>query len=97
VTATKLPDGGSLVILDNPVDYAGPRPSRPASDPLRLGADRLRGDRYDHEVDTTSNRYVRLQVLDKSGAVVGESNPLWILREPPAHGIPEARRLSPRR
>ncbi|MBA3622577.1 MAG: hypothetical protein H0W51_09725 [Euzebyales bacterium] len=42
-------------------------------------------------VDTSSSSFVRTQVLDATGEVVGLSNPVWLLREPPAAGIPQAR------
>jgi hypothetical protein len=43
---------------------------------------------------TVSNHaasFVRTQVLDSAGAVIALSNPVWLLREAPAGGIPPAR------
>jgi hypothetical protein len=43
-------------------------------------------------IDTTKSRFVRTQVLDSSGAVIGLSNPVWLLRSTPPGGIPAPRR-----
>lgn len=92
LVATDVPAGGSLVILESPVDYAGPSPSVTTR---RVPGDRLQSGRHAHVVEPGTGRYLRLQVLDEAGAIIGESNPLWMLREPPARGIPDARRLGP--
>jgi hypothetical protein len=34
---------------------------------------------------------VRVQVRTSAGVIVGTSNPIWLLRQPPAAGIPPAR------
>lgn len=61
----------------------------------RVPGDRLQSGRYAHVVEPGTGRYLRLQALDEAGEIIGESNPLWMLREPPARGIPDARRLGP--
>jgi hypothetical protein len=96
ITATEIPAGGTLEILESPVDYAGPEDAGPAARSHPVPASRLLGDPYMYLVELGKGAYVRLQVRDRSGDVVGESNPLWLLREPPAHGIPDARQLEHR-
>lgn len=46
---------------------------------------------YGYVVGAAGSSFVRLQVRDGSGAIVCESNPLWILRESPRRAVPAAR------
>lgn len=39
----------------------------------------------------TISSFTRVEVIDGAGAIVGLSNPVWPLREPPPYGIPAAR------
>ncbi len=94
VIAAGMPSGGSVQVLRGGVDYAGsgnpvPNLSRIAS---YLSSDLASGS-VDLAVDTTTSCFVRLSVLDSSGAVVAVSNPVWMLREIPASGIPTARQF----
>jgi hypothetical protein len=41
--------------------------------------------------DTSTDSFVRSQVLDSAGVVVGLSNPAWLLRGRPPGGIPAPR------
>jgi len=92
VTATDLPAGGSLQVVQGRVDYAGPLFPVPATRVIATYADTaLGGGAAVLAVDTSSSSFVRTQVLDATGEVVGLSNPVWLLREPPAAGIPQAR------
>jgi hypothetical protein len=44
-------------------------------------------------VDAGEESFVRLQVVDRNGAVVAFGQPTWLLRREPPHGIPKARRV----
>ncbi len=91
-TATGIPAGGSLQILQGTVDYPGTADLRantkiigtyPAADLASGGVTQ--------PVDTSISRFVRTQVLSSSGAVIGLSNPVWLLRTAPPGGIPARR------
>lgn len=92
LTATVLPTGGSLQLVRGAVDYAGTAHPQPTATVVASysSAD-LAGDQATALVDTTASSFVRTQVLDRSGAVVALSNPVWLLREPPPRGIPPQR------
>jgi hypothetical protein len=92
LTATSVPAGGSVQLLQGIVDYAGTRAlaantrviaSYPARD-LASGS-------VTTKVDNSRGSFIRSQVLNSSGAIVGLSNPAWLLRNPPPGGIPAAR------
>ena len=92
VFATGMPNGGKLTVLRGVVDYAGassavPNTTTVASYPssaLVAGSVTL-------AVDTTTACFVRAAVTDASGAVVGLSNPVWLLDQAPPSGIPAPR------
>jgi hypothetical protein len=92
VFATGVPANGKLTVLRGVVDYAGAAAAAPntttiasyPSSALAVGSVSLR-------VDTTTSCFVRAAVTDATGAVVGLSNPVWLLTEAPAAGIPAAR------
>jgi hypothetical protein len=92
VTATKVPSGGTVQVLQGDVDYAGTKglsantkviASYPAEQ-LAKGAANLK-------VDNSTSSFVRTLVLEHSGEVVGASNPVWLLRSAPPGGIPAPR------
>jgi hypothetical protein len=87
-----LPDGAAVEVVRGPVDYAGPNTPDPGTEVVgRLGARDLSA-RSEVTVDTADECFVRLQVVDGSGAVVAFGQPTWALKAEPATGIPEARR-----
>ena len=91
-TATSIPVGGSLQILQGAVDYAGA--ANLTANTKVIGtytASQLPGGSITLPVDTTKSSFVRTQVRNASGAVVGLSNPIWLLRTAPPRGIPAAR------
>jgi hypothetical protein len=92
-TATGLPPGGTLQILRGTVDCPGTA-SLTANTRVIASytAGQLAGGSVARRVDTTTDTFVRTQVLDGSGTVVGLSNPVWLLRSAPAGGIPAPRR-----
>jgi hypothetical protein len=92
ITATHMPTGGSLQVIQGVVDYAdtaAPTPNTtviatvPASD-LTTGTLKL-------AVDTRRQSFLRTQVRNSAGTVVALSNPVWLLRNPPPGGIPAPR------
>ncbi len=87
----RLPANGSAEVLTGPVDTGS------AVDPgttvlRRLTAATLPGGTATFPVDTAVSRFLRVQVRDGTGRLVGTSNPVWLLREEPPDGIPAARR-----
>jgi hypothetical protein len=91
-SATGIPAGGSLQILQGAVDYAGTAGLQANTVVIgRYKAAELAGGSVTQQVDTSADSFVRSQVLDASGAVAGLSNPLWLLRSAPPGGIPPPR------
>lgn len=86
VTATDCPTGGTVEVVQGVVDYAGTAAPTPQTQVVASG-----GTGGPLPVDTSQSSFVRCQVRDSAGAVVGLSNPVWLLREPPPAGIPAAR------
>ena len=94
VSATGVPSGGSLEIVQGAVDFAGtPDPVPSARVVQTLPATAFADGALDIRVDTGESCFVRSQVRDSSGAVIALSNPVWLLREglPGGREIPAAR------
>ncbi len=90
--ATGVPTGGSLQILQGTVDYAGTAGLQANTKVIgTYTAAELAGGSVTRWIDTTNGRFVRTRVLNSSGAVVGLSNPVWLLRSAPPGGIPRPR------
>jgi hypothetical protein len=88
-SATTIPASGSLQILQGVVDYAGT--AAPSANTKVIGtypASALGSGSVKQSIDTTKDTFVRTQVLNASGTVVGLSNPVWLLRAAPPGGIP---------
>jgi hypothetical protein len=99
VTATGIPAGGSLAVLQGAVDYAGSSPSGLTSNaqPIsRYTAAQLssHGGSETMTVDTTAESYLRTIVHDAKGRIIGASNPVWLLHNAPANGIPAPRQAA---
>ncbi len=91
-SATRIPSGGSLQVLQGTVDYAGTAALTPNTQVIAVYApEQLLSGSVTTSVNTSKSRFVRTQVLDAAGAVVGASNPVWLLRSPPPGGIPPSR------
>jgi hypothetical protein len=56
-----------------------------------MPAEELETGSADLSLDTSRSSFVRMEVRDASGATVALSNPVWLLRDQPPGGIPEAR------
>ncbi len=91
VDVTGLPAGGGVQVLRGAVDYAGTASPVPNTSVVRtLGATDLAGSAT-VSIDTATDCFVRLQVVDSSGAVVGFGQPAWALRTQPTGGVPADR------
>jgi hypothetical protein len=87
VAVSGLPTGAGVQVLRGDVDYAGTASPTPNTTVLRtLGANET-----SLTVDTGDDCFVRLQVVNSSGAVIGFGQPTWALHSPPATGVPAAR------
>ena len=90
MSVTGAPRGGVVEVVQGLVDGAG-------EDPVTAVVDRLSGDALGTAglalsgLDTSASTFVRVQVRDAEGVVVGLSNPVWLLRDVPATGIPVGR------
>jgi hypothetical protein len=94
VTATGVPAGGSVAVLQGAVDYAGTAaPSDNTTTVASFTAAELvaAGGQVTLPVDTTAESFALLRVADASGTVQALSNPAWMLRNTPPQGIPAAR------
>jgi hypothetical protein len=83
---------GSLQILQGTVDHAGAADL--SADTKVIGsysAGQLSGGSVVHQINTRKDSFVRTQVLDSTGTLVGLSNPVWLLRAVPPGGIPAPR------
>ena len=90
VTATDLPVGGTLEVVQGVVDYAGP--SIPTASTRVVASTTARGQAtINLKIDTSRSSFTRAQVRDSTGALVALSNPVWLLRTTPQEGIPAAR------
>jgi len=91
-TATAIPAQGTLQILQGTVDYAGAADlSANATVIGSFSASQLTGGSVVQQVSNRKDSFVRTQVLDPAGTVVGLSNPVWLLRAAPPGGIPAPR------
>ena len=91
-SATGIPASGSLQVLQGAVDYAGT--AGLAANTQVIGtytAADLAGGSVTQPVDTSQGSFVRTQVLNASGAMIGLSNPVWLLQTAPPGGIPAPR------
>ena len=85
------PVGGSVRLVRGPVDYAGVALPDPNTVSQSFPASDFASGSITVSIDTTAATFVRTEVLDSTGRVVGGSNPVWLLRADPPGGIPPAR------
>ena len=93
LTATDIPNGGTLELVQGLVDYAGTAdPTPPATRVVAtFPGTALNSGSAELLVDTRQSSFVRSQVRDSAGALVALSNPVWLLRETPPSAIPAER------
>jgi hypothetical protein len=93
IDATGVPSGGAVQVVRGVVDYAGVGTPEPNSTVLASkSASDLRS-KAELKLDAGEESFVRLQVVDRAGAVVAFGQPTWLLRREPPHGIPKARTI----
>ncbi len=91
-TATAVPAQGRLQILQGRVDYAGAADLSANTKVIgSYSASQLTAGPVTQGIDTGKDSFVRTQVLDSTGTVIGLSNPVWLLRAAPPGGIPAPR------
>lgn len=87
------PSGGTVELVQGVVDGQGRDPLTVVQDRIPASAFRASGSAtVTREVVTAVPTFVRVQVRDAAGRIVGIGNPAFLLREPPAGGVPVARR-----
>ena len=92
VSASAIPPNGSVQVLQGDVDFAGS--SGLEANTQVIGTYRnssFSGGSVSLPLDTSQASFVRTQVLNSQGKVVGLSNPVWLLRSRPPGGIPAPR------
>ncbi len=92
ITATSLPTGSSVQVVRGPVDYAGSANPKPGTSVVAtIPAASFVGGQATRAVDTSTSCFVRTQVVNSAGTIIGVSNPVWLLRSAPPGGVPAAR------
>ena len=95
VMAGGLPNGSAIRVVQGAVDYANTTaPSTLSSS--TLPASQFGGGSVDVPVSNSTSSFVRLEVVNGSGATIAASNPAWLLRtgDEPPNGIPTSRAVS---
>jgi hypothetical protein len=90
IFATNLPKNSLVQVVRGPVDFAGSDPGTKVVATIKAATFAKSG-LASLAISTTSSCFVRVQVRPSAGVIVGISNPIWLLRKPPAAGIPPAR------
>jgi hypothetical protein len=91
-TATGLPSGAALQVLQGVVDYAGQNAL--TSNMQLVGSytpAQLAGGQITQSVSTAQDSFLRTQLVSSTGGIIATANPVWLLRNPPPNGIPAAR------
>ena len=92
LVATGLPVGSTVEVVGGVIDYAG-------QDPLTGVLARLPANTFNSSgqastsFDVSSSMFVRTQVRDSTGRIIGLSNPAYLFQTPPPGGIPPERNV----
>jgi hypothetical protein len=92
ITATDLPADSHLEVIIGKADLAGTADLAPAVEVRSLRPVLFSHGPFLMPVKPDGGAYVRTQVRAADGTVVAVSNPLWLLGDEPAGGVPAARR-----
>ena len=92
IAALGLPDGGSVRLVQGPIDLAGPGVPEPGTVVTTIPANAFTSGTSTVSLDTSVATFARVEVADPTGLVIAGSNPVWMLRAEPPTGIPDARR-----
>jgi hypothetical protein len=90
IFVANLPTGSRVEVVRGPVDFTGTDPGTVVTDTIAASAFGA-GGTVTRTVDTTHPVFVRAQVRNSAGAIVGVANPVWLLHQQPPGGIPPAR------
>lgn len=93
VTATELPAESTLEIVIGEVDFAGPDRAKPAITTEAIPAAQVQNGSVELDLEPGAGRYLRAAVRDSAGALIGFSNPTWVLPTLPPGGVPPQRLL----
>jgi hypothetical protein len=92
IAVTGVPPGGGVTLVQGAVEPGPTVLLDPASTVIATAsAGDLAGGHWQVPVGTLGSTFVRAEVHDSTGRCVGLSNPVWILSQPPAGGVPLAR------
>ena len=91
VSATDLPAGSRIEVVRGGVDY-GNNPDPDTSVVTTLPDTAFAGGTATVGIDTTTECFVRLNVVDSTGRRVAFSNPVVLLQQEPARPLPDWRR-----
>jgi len=91
ITATGVPSGGHLLLVQGVVDRAGSGQPDPRNTVTAYPAANFAGGAKTVTVDNGAASYLRTVVVNSAGLEVAYSNPVWLLRSTPPGGIPAAR------
>jgi hypothetical protein len=90
VFAANLPSGSTVELVRGPVDYTGNDPGTSVISTIAASGFGSDG-RVSRSIDTSTSCFMRAQVRNSAGAIVGVGNPVWLLRAAPPGGIPADR------
>lgn len=91
LTATGVPSGGSVQLIQGTVDYTGSTPDTSVAGTWTDTDLAAGGGQVSTAVDNTSETFIRPQILNSAGTVIATGNPVWLLHNTPPGGIPEPR------
>lgn len=89
IDVTEVPADAQVVLIVGEVDYAGTADATPATTEHLVTLNK--SGQGTVVIPTQSSRYVRVELRRQDGAVIGFSNPVWILKEQPRNAIPADR------
>lgn len=92
IHAAGMPRGASLWLVQGPVDDAGPAEPVPGTIHRAIPSGAQISGRFHVAIDASAPTFVRAEVRDGEDRLIGGTNPVWLLREPPPGGIPADRR-----
>jgi len=89
---TGIPDGGAVHVVRGVVDHAGTADPTPGTTVVKSLAATDLARTPSLPLDVSGDCFHRVQVTDRSGAVVAYGQPIWLLGTPPPLGVPTRRR-----
>ena len=92
VLVSNLPRGGRVEVVRGVVDRGGPSRPDPVITRTPLAAKAFDGgDHTEVEIDTSTSCFVRIEVFAAGNTQAAFSNPIWLLCDKPAAGLPRDR------